>query len=80
MSTAELSELRKEVKNYIDRADERVVKMMYAMLEQDAEADWYDEMPDEIRSELEESIAQSNKGQVITHDQMKKKYPQRFTK
>ncbi len=33
MSTAELKELRQEVKQYIDHADERVVKMMYAMLE-----------------------------------------------
>jgi len=80
MSTTELIELRKEVKMYIDHADERVVKMMYAMLEKDAETDWYDEMPDEIKAELEESIAQADRGQVMIHAQVKQKYPQWFTK
>ena len=80
MSTAELKELRQEVKKYIDHADEKVVKMMYAMLETDAQAGWWDEMPDGIKAELEESIAQSNKGKVMTHEQVKKKYPQWFTK
>jgi len=80
MSTTELIELRKEVKMYIDHADERVVKMLYAMLEKDAETDWYDEMPDEIKAELEESIAQADRGQVMTHAQVKQKYPQWFTK
>ena len=65
---------------YIDHADERVVKMMYAMLEKDAETDWYDEMPDEIKAELEESIAQADRGQVMIHAQVKQKYPQWFTK
>ncbi len=37
MSTAELKELKKDVKKHIDHADERVVKMVYAMLEMDAQ-------------------------------------------
>jgi hypothetical protein len=37
MSAADLRTLRKETKKYIDYADERVVKMVYAMLEADAE-------------------------------------------
>jgi hypothetical protein len=80
MSTVELKELRQEVKKYIDHADEKVVKMMYAMLETDAEAGWWEHMPDEIKDELEESIAQSERGQTMTHEQVKKKYPQWFTK
>jgi len=80
MSTAELKELRQEVKKYIDHADEKVVKMVYAMLETDAETGWWDEMPDEIKAELEESITQANNGQTTTHEQVKKKYPQWFTK
>jgi hypothetical protein len=37
MSTSEIKELRKGTKKYIDHADERVLKMVYAMLEADAE-------------------------------------------
>lgn len=36
MSAAELKELRKEVKTFIDSADERVVRMVYAMLGADS--------------------------------------------
>lgn len=80
MSTAELKEMRQEVKQYIDNADERVVRMMYAMLETDAEAEWHDNMPDNIKADLEESIAQANSGKVMTHEQVRKKHPQLFTK
>lgn len=34
----ELAELRNEVKSIIDHADERVIRMVYAMLEADAES------------------------------------------
>ena len=80
MSAAELKELRQEVKKYIDHADENVVRMMYAMLETNAETNWWDDMPDNIKAELEESLAQSDKAQTMTHEQVKKKYPQWFTK
>ncbi len=80
MSTAELKELRHEVKKYIDHADEKVVKMVFAMLEADAEDNLWDEMPDEIRADLEQSLAQSAKGQTITHEEVKKRYPQWFMK
>ncbi|MES2701907.1 MAG: hypothetical protein V4649_04665 [Bacteroidota bacterium] len=80
MSAAELKELRKEVKNYIDHADEKVVKMVHAMLETDAEADWWDSMPDNIKAEVEESLKQAERGETLTHEQVKKKFPQWFTK
>jgi hypothetical protein len=48
-------------KQYIDHADERVIRTMYAMLETGSEADWYDQMPDEINTQLEESIQQADR-------------------
>jgi putative addiction module component (TIGR02574 family) len=39
MSAAELKELRKEIKHYIDKADERVLRMLYAMFEADKQAE-----------------------------------------
>jgi hypothetical protein len=39
MSTAELKELRREVKQYLDHADERIVTMIRAMLEADLAAE-----------------------------------------
>jgi predicted transcriptional regulator len=75
-----VKKMRNEVKKYIDTADEKVVKMMHAMLEVDAEAPWWDAMPDEVRQDVELSMKQADKGEVLTHEQVKKKYPQWFIK
>jgi len=131
MSAAELKELRKETKKYIDHADERVVRLVCAMLEADAEnenasyqltpeqekmledrmkkakkgltkfstweevekritsraknnedqdADWWDDMPQNIKADVKESLAQAARGEVMTHEQVKKKHPQWFSK
>ena len=72
--------MRKEVKKYIDRADEKVVKMVHAMLEVDAEADWWDAMPDNVKTDVEAAIRQADKGELISHGEVKKKYPQWFSK
>lgn len=75
-----VKKMRSEVKKYIDTADEKVVKMMHAMLEVDAEADWWDAMPDEVRKEVELSMKQADSGNVMTHEQVRKKYSQWFTR
>jgi predicted transcriptional regulator len=75
-----VKQMRKDVKKYIDTADDKVVKMVHAMLEVDAEADWWDTMPDEVKADVEQAIKQAEKGEILTHDEVKKKYPQWFTK
>ena len=40
MTAVEVKELKKEVKKYIDHADVRMVKAVYAMLEADQHGDW----------------------------------------
>lgn len=75
-----VNQMRKEVKEYIDSADEKVVKMVHAMLEADAEADWWDALPDEVKADIEIAISQADKGEVLSHAEVKKKYPQWFTK
>jgi hypothetical protein len=66
--------MRQEVKQYIDNADVKVVKMMHAMLEVDANNDWWDAMPNEIRKTVEKSILESEKGNVTPHPEIKKRY------
>lgn len=75
-----VKQMRSEVKKYIETADEKVVKMIHAMLEVDADADWWDAMPDEVQKDVELAIKQADGGEVLTHDEVKKKYPQWFTK
>lgn len=75
-----VKKMRSEVKKYIDSADEKVVKMVHAMLEVDAEADWWDAMPDNVKADVETAIKQADKGELVSHAEVKKKYPQWFSK
>ncbi len=54
--------MRQEVKKYIDTADVKVVKMMHAMLEVDADNDWWDTIPDKVKADVEAALIESEKG------------------
>jgi predicted transcriptional regulator len=69
-----VSILREEVKQYIDMADEKVVKMIHAMLEVEHESDWWDELGDETKSSIEQGLKDARAGRVISHDVVMKKY------
>ena len=62
------------MKKYIDTADVKVVKMMHAMLEVDADNDWWDTMPDNIKADVEEALAESEKSETSSHSAIQKRY------
>ena len=66
--------MRQEVKKYIDTADVKVVKMVHAMLEGDADNDWWDAMPDNVKADVEAALIESEKGQVTPHAEIQKRY------
>lgn len=66
--------MRQEVKKYIDTADLKVVKMMHAMLEVDADNDWWDTMPDKVKADVEAALTESEKGKIIPHTEIQKRY------
>ena len=85
MSTIEI--LRNEAKQYIDEADEKAIKMVIAMLEananeddEDEDADWWKNMPDDIKAEIEETIKESDEGKGIPHEEVRKSYIKWLTK
>ncbi|KAA5533596.1 hypothetical protein F0919_13740 [Taibaiella lutea] len=80
MKTVSIKEIREEVKQYIDQADDKVVKMIHAMLEVDSENDWWDSMPDNIKIDVQTAIEQADKGETISHKEIKQKFPQWFMK
>lgn len=57
----EISLLREEVKSLIDKADEKTIRMMYAMLEAGAEEDWWDELNEEEKKEIDKAVEESEK-------------------
>jgi len=72
--------LREEVKEYIQHADEKTVKMVHAMLETDVENDWWDRMPDAVRTDVEAAIKEADEGKLIPHEEAKKRYQKWLTK
>lgn len=66
--------MRQEVKKYIDTADEKVVKMIHAMLEVDSDNDWWNNMPDEVKADFEIARQESENGETIPHEEIQKRY------
>ncbi len=73
-SMKEVTTLRKEVKKYIDTADEKTVKMIHAMLEVEQESDWWDELSEEAKASIERGLKDVEAGRVTPHEVVMKKY------
>lgn len=57
----EIEILKEEIKDMLNKADEKTVRMTYAMLEASAEEDWWNELNNDEKEELEMSIEESEK-------------------
>jgi hypothetical protein len=72
--------LRKDVKKYIDTADNRVVKMVHAMLSADKETDFWDELMPVVKNDVKVALKQSAEGKGKSHQEVMKKYKKWTTK
>ena len=68
-----VKQMRQDVKKYIETADTKVVKMIHAMLEADAENSWWDAMPDKIKGDVEAAIKEADNGEIIPHAEIQKR-------
>ncbi len=80
MNSAATKEMRKEVKRYIDKADDKMVKMLYAMIEVEQEDDWWDKLPKKVQTEIDDAIAELDNGKGMSHENVVKKYSKWFTR
>ena len=72
--------LRKQVKKYIDDADDKTVQMVYAMLEAGQQYDFWDELPDNVKVDIDEAIRQADAGELYSHEEVMVKYKKWLTK
>ena len=75
-----VKQLRQDVKKYIDRADETTLKMVHAMLEVKEEKDWWDQLPSKVKDEIDDALAELDKGNGIPHKEVLKKYGKWFSR
>ena len=71
----EIALMKKQAKKYLDTADEKVVKMVYAIPEEvDAQKDWWDDVSDEAKASIERGLKDAHEGRVTSHKEVMKKY------
>jgi hypothetical protein len=75
-----VKQMRQEVKKYLDKADDKTVKMVYAMLEAKEENDWWDELPPKVKAEIDEALLELDKGKGLPHETVLKKYGKWFSR
>ncbi|MCD6010425.1 MAG: hypothetical protein K0Q79_287 [Flavipsychrobacter sp.] len=80
MQAKNIEVIRKEVIEYISDADDRMVKVIHAMLEEDRNDDWWDEISEEQKASIERGIKDMEAGNTTSHADMVKLYSKWLTK
>ena len=80
MATIAKRDIRKEVKKYIDQADDRMVKIIHTLLVTDKEEDWWDEIGEGERASIDLGLQQLKEGKGIPHEEVVKQYSKWFVK
>ena len=60
----------------MDTADERMLSMVHALLEENTSSAWWDTLPDDVKNDLKESIIQVDNDQTLTAEEVNKRFPQ----
>lgn len=70
--------LREELKEQINNADERTLRLIHAII--GADKDCWDETGSEEKASINRGIKDSNEGKASTHEEVKKKYTKWLSK
>lgn len=69
--------LRTDLHNMIDKiTDSNILNAVKTLLSEKTanQTDWWDEITDEERAEIKEGLAETEKGEVISHEEVMAKY------
>jgi hypothetical protein len=72
--------LKKEVLAEISKADIRVLKMVHAMLQANKEYDFWDDIPEPVKKDVDLAIKESEEGLGKSHEEVMLKYKKWLTK
>ena len=59
---------------WLARLNDADILREFIRLKNEKEKDWWDELSEEERAEIEEGLAQAERGDVIPHDEVMNKY------
>ena len=72
-----VAELRTDLHNMIDKiSDSNILNALKILLSEKIhdQVDWWDTISDEERAEIEQGLAEAERGEVIPHEEVMKKY------
>lgn len=72
--------LKKEVLAEIAKADTHILKMVHAMLQANKQYDFWEDLPQEIKKDVEKALIESSKGLGKSHEEVMLKYTKWLTK
>ena len=73
----DVKELRADLHNMIDKISDRNVLIALKTLlsgKADTKTDWWDTISEEERKEIEQGLAEDERGEVTPHEEVMKKY------
>ncbi len=71
---SETEQLKLNIIQSLDQADEKVLRMVQSILQIEQEYDFWDDLPEEVKNDVEEALIQSEQGLGETHEEVLKKY------
>jgi len=77
MGIMDVIELRSDLHNIIDKiTDSNILNAVKTLLSERiaTKTDWWDIISDEERAEIKEGLAEADRGEVITHEEVMAKY------
>lgn len=77
MQTMDVIELRTDLHNMIDKiTDSNILNAVKTLLsgKTTKQTDWWDTISDEERAEIEQGLAEADRGETIPHEEVMKKY------
>ena len=77
MEIMNVIELRSDLHNMIDKiTDSNILNAVKTLLSErtSTQADWWDIISDEERAEIEQGLAEADRGEVISHEEVMAKY------
>ncbi|MBS3742545.1 MAG: hypothetical protein KGY74_10530 [Candidatus Cloacimonetes bacterium] len=77
MSSMDVKELRADLHNMIDKiSDRNVLNAVKTLLsgKTETKTDWWDTISEEERAEIEQGLAEADRGEVTPHEEVMEKY------
>ena len=74
-------QIRKHLHEYIDNADERLLRLVYGMFQADArEGDWWNDLPSDLKDSIDRSIDQLERGEGRSHEEVMNEIRDKYLK